>query len=152
MNRVPGHLPGNCYMMAFMAFEFFWIINGKHLLVTIGDYDHLGAFFNAFFRALGGLGVCAFGAALGIGNVAVDSSVVGGKRYTDEHEHDTESKTDQQQLSHGEYLLNSCGCAAIHKASSSCRKTPCTEKGRVGQEANHDAPEIYHNRGLGVVT
>jgi len=109
VQRISFHVPSHCYVVAFVAFEFFRIRNREHFLIAVSDDHHFSACFKALLGALGrfGIGTRTLSATLGVGYVTLDGSFVSGKRHVRHHEqHYAKSKTEQKQLFHSEYLLN----------------------------------------------
>ena len=95
MDRVASDFTSHRNVMTFMSGQSIGIRYGYHLLISIGDHDHAGAFLDAFLRAFGGLGVRALGSALGVGDVSLDCGGIAGERNPTEHEHNRERSTDK---------------------------------------------------------
>jgi hypothetical protein len=134
VNRFTIHLAGYGNMMSFMACQRVGIVNREHLLVPVGHNHHFGAFGKALLCAVGRFFIRALSAALGIGYITLYGRIVGGERDPDDHEHNSKSKTDQQQLSHGEYLLNfsAAGPQMTKRLEVSLCRKPSTVKRKVG--------------------
>ena len=66
LDAVTLDLTGDCHMVSFMSLQRFRIAHRQHLLILVGDNDHLGAGIETFLGAFRSAFVGAFNAALGI--------------------------------------------------------------------------------------
>src|SRR5579862_3290906 len=79
VDHVSRNCAGDGDMMAFVSSEFVGVVDGKDLVIAIGDDDHLLPGADALLGTGNVLIVGALGAALGVADVSVDGGHIGGE-------------------------------------------------------------------------